>query len=281
MDIYLAKESAFHYIPQVSVEVALDRLERKKVQLVSGTLGKLFSRAKPEDFQVSSVENRLEAYWNIGVHLLTVYERKRTYSIPLCGCEIDHVTVLGHDLPATTDGKGSASFSLDGVEHCVEESEHQFTFDGDGTEVDMSQYTSFPKTEVIDFENFAPEGVLVVPPKALASTVVRSVLSKVIKPVDAQIIHEERVDIEALEINFRPVYAVEYHWTLKDKHVVIEFDALTGEILGQGQKMGDDVKEILTPELLFDVTSVAAGALVPGGGIAVKLIKVAYDHTKK
>ena len=281
MDIYLAEERAFHYIPQVTLEVAQDRMEQKKVQAVSGTLGALFSRAKPEEISLVSVESRLEAYWEINVRLRTVYERNRTYTIPLSGPEIEHVTLLGQDLPVTTDPKGKISVTMDGVEHCVEESEHAFTFDGGGAEVDMSQYSSFLKKEMIDLADFTPEGVLVVPPKALASTVVRSVLSQVIQPVDAEVIHEERVDVEKLALNFRPVYAMEYHWIPKNKTVVLEFDALTGEILGQGEKLGDTVKEVLTSELLFDVTAVTAGALVPGGSLAVKLVKVAYDHTKK
>lgn len=280
MDIYLAKESAYHYIPQVSLEIALDRLEQKKVQLVSGTLGKLISRAKPEDINITSVEKRLEAYWQINVRLFTEYERNRTYHIALSGAEIDQVTILGKELPVITDKKDSASLSLEGVEHCVEESRHEFTFDGEGVEKEMSQYSVYAKTEVLDFENFAPDDMLVVPPKALASTIVRSILSKVIKPVEADVILEERIDINKLEINFRPVYAIEYLWVPKEKQVVIEFDALTGEILGHGKKIGDQVKQILTPDLLFDVSSVAAGALVPGGGLAVKLIKVAYDQKK-
>lgn len=281
MNIYLAEERAFHYFPQVTLEVAIDRLDQKKVQLVSGTIGKLLSRTKPEDIELVSVENRLEAYWEIAVHLRTVYERKRTYTIPLGDCEIDHVTLLGQDLPVMRDQKAGSSLSLEGVEHCVSESRHNFTFDGEGAEKDISQLQSFPKTEIIDLENFAPEGVLVVPPNARASTVVRSVLSKVIKPVDAQIIHEERVDVEALDINFRPIYAMEYYWIPKDKHEVLEFDALTGEILGRGRKMADQIKGVLTPELIFDVTAIAAGALVPGGSTVVKLVQVAYDHTKK
>jgi hypothetical protein len=45
--------------------------------------------------------------------------------------------------------------------------------------------------------------------------------------------------------------------------------------------LGDTVKGVLTTDLLFDVTAVTAGALVPGGSLAVKLVKVAYDHKKK
>lgn len=281
MDIYLAKESAFHYIPQVTLEVAMDRMEQKKVQAVSGTLGALFSRAKPDEIQLVSVENRLEAFWHVSVKVRTVYERNRTYTIHLSGTEIKQVTLLGQDLQVGCDSKGNPSLSLNGVEHCAEEIQRDFTFDGTGAEADMSQYSSFPKTEVVDFENFAPEGVLVIPPTALASSIVRSVLSQVIQPVDAGVIHEERVDVEKLEINFRPVYAMEYHWIPKDKHVVMEFDALTGDYDSHGEKMGGQVKGILTADLIFDLGEEAAGVLVPGGKVAVKLVRAVYDHTKK
>lgn len=281
MDIYLAEEGAFHYIPQITIEVAQDRMEQKKVQAVSGTLGALFSRAKPEEIQLASVENRLEAYWEINVRLRTVYERNRTYTIPLNGPEIEHVTLFGQDLPVEADRKGKVNLTMNGVEHCVEEAEHAFTFDSSGAEVDMSRYSSFIKKEIVDLENFAPEGVLVVPPKALASTIVRSVLAKVIQPVDAEVIHEERVDVEKLALNFKPVYALEYHWIPKDKHVVLEFDALTGDFVSHGEKMGSQVKGIFTPEVIFDLGEEAAGALVPGGKVAVKLVRAVYDHTKK
>ena len=46
MEIYLAEESAYNFTPQVALEVAKDRIEQKKIQLVSGTLGKLFSRCQ-------------------------------------------------------------------------------------------------------------------------------------------------------------------------------------------------------------------------------------------
>ncbi|MCJ7661896.1 MAG: hypothetical protein MUO67_22350 [Anaerolineales bacterium] len=281
MDIFLANERAFHFVPQTTVEVAIDRLEQKKTQLVVGTMGALISRPKPEDIQLVSVENRLEAFWELAVSLRTVYERNRTYTVSLSGAEIKHVTILGQDLPVTIGPKGNTCFNLNGLEHCLEESSHNFTFDGAGAEIDLSKYVAYAKNEIIDLENFSPGGVLVVPPKALASTVVRSVLAKVIKPVQAEIIHEERINVESLDINFRPIYAMEYHWVPKNKRVVLEFDALTGEIHSNGKKMADQVKVMITRDLLFDVSADAVGMLVPGGSIAVKLVKAAMDHKNK
>ncbi|MBE3120345.1 MAG: hypothetical protein IMZ50_16530 [Candidatus Atribacteria bacterium] len=280
MDIYLAAERAFHLVPQISLEVARDRLEQKKTSLVTGTLGALIARPKPEDIQIVSFESRLEAFWLINVFVRTVYERSHTYTISVSGAEVHHVTALGQDLPVTANPKSGASFSLNGVEHCVEERRQSFTFDGTGTKMDLSKYQSFEKSEIADLGQFAPAGVLVVPPQAHATTVVRAVLAEVIKPVQAQVIHEERVNVEALDINFRPVYAFEYEWVTKGKRVILEFDGLTGEVHSGGKKQNDQIKGYVTRDLIFDVTADAVGLIVPGGSIAVKLVKAVVDRRK-
>jgi hypothetical protein len=280
MEIYLAAERAFHLIPQITLEIARDRLEQKKASLVTGTLGALISRPKPEDIQLVSFESRLEAFWLIDVLVRTVYERTQTYTIQVKGVEVHHVRALGQDLPVVTDPKGSASFSLNGVEHCIEECRHSYNFDGAGTMMDLRKYQSFAKSEIVDLGQFAPAGILVVPPQAHATTVVRAVLSEVIKPVQAQVIHEERVNVETLDINFRPVYAMEYEWATKGKRVVLEFDGLTGEVHTGGKKLSDQIKGMVTRDLIFDLTADAAGLIVPGGSIAVKLVKAVVDRGK-
>jgi hypothetical protein len=87
--------------------------------------------------------------------------------------------------------------------------------------------------------------------------------------------------VEAIDLNFRPVYALEYEWAAKSKRVVIEFDALTSEFRAGGKKLHDQIKGIVTRDLLFDVTADAVGLIVPGGGIAVKLVKAVVDRSKK
>lgn len=281
MEIFLANERAFHLIPHISLEVARDRVEQKKINLVSGTLGSLLSRPKPEDIQLVSVESRLEAFWQISVFVHSSYERNRTYTIPLSGAEIKHVTALGQDLPVSLNPKGGASFNLEGVEHCLEDNRHEFTFDGAGVKLDLGRYLSFTKTEISELEQFAPEGVIVVPPTSKATTVVRTAMSEVIKPLKAEVIHEEHLNVEALDINFRPVYAFEYNWAAKNKQSVIEFDALTGDVQGGGKKVGSQVRGMLSRDLVFDLTADAVGMVVPGGSIAVKLVKAAIDRPKK
>jgi len=281
MEISLAEERAYYFVPQISLEIARDRIEKKKTSLVAGMFGTLISRPDPNEIQVVSVENRLEPYWAVTAASRTAYDRQQVYTIPIKGEKVREVTVLGQNL--TVNSKGNPSVTLNGIEHCVEEHRATRFFDGlSGQKSDLSRYQSFTKTQITDLEHFAPEGMLVVPPQMRATVIVRQVLGEVIQPVSkAQIIHEERVDVESIELNFRPVYAFEYEWASKGKRVVVEFDALLGDMHSGGKKWSDQIKGILTRDLFFDVTADAIGMLVPGGSIAVKLVKAVVDRGKK
>lgn len=282
MDIYLATEHAYHYIPQFTVDVARDRVEQKKVSLIAGTLGSLFSRAKPEDLQLATVENRVEPFWLVEASSRTVYDRARTYTIPAGGAEVRSVTVMGTDFPVVPQPKGDHAFTLTGVEHCVQELNSRQTFDGiTGAKADLLKYAGAAKTEIADITTFSPEGVLVIPPQVKANAVVRQVTADVVQPVqNVQTIHEERVDVETIDLNFRPIYAFEYEWAAKNKRVVIEFDPLTGEMHSGGKRWSDQIKSMVTRDLIFDITADAFGTLVPGGSIAVKLVKAVVDRKK-
>jgi hypothetical protein len=286
MDIYLASEHAYHLIPQYTLEVARDRVEQKKANLVAGTVGALLSRPKPEEIQIVGAENRLEPFWHIAIFARTVFDRNRTLTIGVTGPEVQRVTVLGQDVVVDPKAKGGPAIALAAVEHCLDEQRASRTFDAvTGEKADFSKYLSVSKTEIADLAAFAPEGALVVPPQIRATAVVRQVMTEVVKPVQqAQIIHEERVNVEAVDLNFRPVYAFEYDWAAKGKRTVVEFDALTGETRTGGKTLGDQIKNVknaLTRDFLFDVTADAVGMIVPGGGIAVKLVRAVVDRGKQ
>jgi len=280
MEISLAEEHAYYFVPQISLEVARDRIEKKKTTLVAGMFGNLISRPNPNEIQVVSVENRLEPYWMVTAASRTAYDRQQVYTVPIKGEEVREVTLLGQKL--TVGSKGNPSLTLNGIEHCVDERRVTRFFDGlTGQKEDLSRFQSFTKSAITDIGAFAPDGMLVVPPQMRATAIIRQVLGEVIQPVTkAQIIHEERVDIETIELNFRPVYALEYEWTSKGKRVIVEFDALLGDMRSGGKKWSDQIKGIITRDLFFDVTADAVGMLVPGGSIAVKLVKAVVDRKK-
>ncbi len=68
---------------------------------------------------------------------------------------------------------------------------------------------------------------------------------------------------------------------VKGSELIVEFDALLGDIRSGGKKWSDQIKGIFTCDLFFDVTADAVGMLVPGGSIAVKLVKAVVDRGKR
>ena len=283
MEIYLATEHVYHLIPQVTPEIARDRVEQKKVNLVAGTMGALFSQPKAEDIRLIAVENRLESFWLVSASSRTTFDRNRTFTFSASGPEVQGITLLGQEISTTPQAKGAPAITLTMVEHCHQELKARQTFDGiSGAKVDFLKYVNAAKTEISDLNTFAPADVLVIPPQARATAVVRQVTAEVVQPVqNVQSIHEERVDIDAIDLHFRPVYAFEYEWVSKNKRSVIEFDAVTSEIHGNGRRLQDQIKGIITRDLLFDISADAAGMLLPGGSIAVKLVKAMVDRTAK
>lgn len=279
MDISLAEERAFQISPQVTLEVARVRVDDKRTSLVAGTVGALLSRPKPDEIHMLGVENRLEPFWVVSIGTHTVFDRNRTFTLTVAGLEVKSVTVLEHELPTQPQPKGAPTVTLPGVEHCLEDTQVTRHFEGtSGAKADFSRYLTAPCLEILNLETFAPENVLVVPPQARATAVVRQVMGEVVQPVQAQMILEERVDVKAIDLYFRPVYAFEYEWTAKNKKVIVEYDAVTGDVRAGGRWIGDQIRGMLTRDLLFDVTADAVGLIVPGGSIAVKLVKAMTDR---
>jgi hypothetical protein len=75
--------------------------------------------------------------------------------------------------------------------------------------------------------------------------------------------------------------AFEYLWQPKDKRVVVEFDGVTGEIRTGGKAIRQQVGKMLTKELLFDIGVDTVDLFVPGGGMAIKLVRALAEKRKK
>ncbi|WP_338770431.1 hypothetical protein [Massilia sp. METH4] len=91
--------------------------------------------------------------------------------------------------------------------------------------------------------------------------------------INAHEFQDDVLTLDKLHLYYRPVFAFEFTWTTEDKAGVIEVDGLTGDVIENGQWFKDTLQSITTREMLFEMDSELAGALVPGGGTAVKVIE--------
>ena len=167
------------------------------------------------------------------------------------------------------------------LEHCVDDVSEELYVDGvSGNPVANGlAVVTGARTEVADPSALAVDDTLVIAPEQRASAIVRQLLAKLLKPLQADTVFEESLAVEALELYYRPVWAFEFHLPAKDKRGVVEVDALSGETRTAGALQVRQLTRLVTREALFDIGADTVGLIVPGGSIAVKLARVAIDKS--
>ncbi len=281
MDIALADQHIFILDDRIAADDIQQRAMDRRTGAFGGGLGSLLQRPKADDIEFVNSQRRLEPFWHVGGRALYVYDRAREYTVPASGPEVREVTLHGEVFPVTATA-GRAAFVLPTIEHCRDEFREEIYVDGvSGAPVtDATTILSGPRQEVTDLGNAAENNTIVVPPTQHASSLVRQLLASMLKPVQADTITEESMTLEHIDLYYRPWWAFEFHWRPKDKRGVVEIDAVTGQIR-QGQALMAKVQRMVSRDTLFDIGADTVSLLVPGGGIAVKVAKLAIDKSRK
>lgn len=275
MDITFGKEQIFRLLPKLNMDQAREKAWDKKPSVFSSGLTGFFNRPKSEEVQITYSEYRYEPFWHVACNVHYEYDRKRGYNVPIPDPEVQRVTIDGKDYAVTTTPR---QFIIEGIEHCIEEASTKVIIDAvRGQEQDWKKYLNLDRESVSDLSKLSIDGSIVVTPEMRASAVVRRVLVSLLRPIKADVIHEVKVDVNIVDLYFRPVYAFEYKWETKGKTAVAEFDGLTGEMNFGGITLRQKVDNLMTRDLLFDVSEEAANLLIPGGGIAVRVTKYMVD----
>ncbi len=275
MNVELAEERVLFHPDRFNMDHAEGRAWSQRMEAF-GTLAKLsgfLNKPRDEDFELVYRERRYQPYVRIVASALYVYDRDRTYAVPVAP-EVQSVKLCGQDFAAAT-----SRIQVTGLENCREEVKSEALFDGVTKERDSSlvEYLKFDAQVVAQDEvgTFAPEGVILVPPQAKSSVLLRDVLTGVIKQIEADTVHEEKVRVETIDLYYRPVYAFRYRW--QGKEAVIEFDALTGEARPGGATFEQYLGKVLEPKFLLDVGVETANIFFPGAKLAQIVVEKGVD----
>jgi hypothetical protein len=274
MDIQLAEQKIFALSEKITVEQARLRAMDKRTSLFTSGVNVLLQRVKPEEVELLAMQKRWEPFWHVICATRQVYDRTRKFSVPVSGPEVQSLTLQETDYPAV-----NRSIAFTAVEHCREENRQQMFFEGvTGEAQELANLIGNARSEVSDLADLtARDGAIVVPPEIRASFVMRQALQTMLKPVQADVIFEEVVTIEAIDLYYRPILAFEFRWKTKDKTAVAEFDGVTGE-MRNAKSLRQQMNLPISRDALFDIGADTFGMIVPGGNIAVKLVKVAIDY---
>lgn len=270
MKIEVAEQRILILEDQLSFEDA-KRVAWDKKTSAFDTLSKVagfFSRPKDEEFELIYSEHRYQPFWHVVAKAKYVYDRTSTYQVGVGGAEVRVVTLHETDYEVT-----NGHIHVPVMEHCTQEEENEVFVDGvSGKDTpNLAEYLKKPFTPVNGvIEKMIPEGSIVVPPQARVSAIMRDSLSKMIKGIQADKILEEQVEVSAIELYYRPVYAFQYAWKAKGKEGIIEIDGVSGAISSGNRIFREYLGKVLDQDFLFDIGADAAGMFIPGGSIAVK-----------
>jgi hypothetical protein len=297
MDLRLPVPHAYILNPMLSRDNAQQQAVDKRLTIVAGGLTGLFSRPKPEEVDLAYSEFRYEAFWHVIATVRYVFERNKTFTVPVTGAEVRKVTVLGQEFEIATPqpqqpqqsspagflqqigqqigiaGNVTRTFGVPGVEYCVDENRQERFLDmAAGQAVQTgADYVRKDKTELLDLAALPAEGALVATPQMTASKVLRTLLATMAKQIQADKMLEEATTIETCDLYFRPVYAFELAWRAKNKTAVAEFDGVTGAMIN-GKVVRTGGTAPLTPEVLFDINADSVASLFPSTVSIVQLV---------
>lgn len=279
MDIELAPQRIFALKDQLSAEeVRVKAMDRRATAISSG-IGGLLQRPKADDIALLASQRRVEPFWHVAGRARYVYERTREYTVPPSSPEVRAVEFGGtrYDI---VDRKGSRGFKLEVREHCREDIQDELFVDAltGQTFAEGASIRGGPSDEVDGPAALATDGTIVLAPEHRASFVVRQLLGRMLKPVQADLVLEEVLTLEASDLYYRPIWAFEFHWAPKDKSGVLEIDGLTGQVR-QAASLTSHMTKLISRDALFDIGADTIGLLVPGGGLAVKVARAAIDRS--
>ena len=255
------------------MSAAAEQARQKKLGAF-GLMAKINPFKRPRDETVLQTKEvlRYEPFWHIVSTREVDYSREIVYPVEIGNAYANKVVIDGKEYSIAEQG-GKRTISLPSVEYSHRKIDYAEHLDGLSRVLKkgaLANYISKYKVQEQDVLEL-PEAI--VPQLRLPMLLQRMRQALSAEVINAHEFQEDLTTVEKVHLYYRPVFAFEFIWTTEDKLGVIEVDGLTGEVIENGEWFKEKLAAVTTREMLFEMGSELAGALIPGGGTAVKVIE--------
>lgn len=254
------------------LSAAREQAERRKLSAF-GVLARLnpLKRPSQETVQLERHELRLEPFWHIVARRHVDFIRSTPYHLSVGNEFATQLEISGHSYEVTRKGH-KAHIEMEVAEHCHRKLKYNQFFDALDRDLRprlLESYCDRYKYRVLE----ASERAEIVTPRIAEEAALQRAGSYLLgEPIDASTICRDDLVFEQVHLFLRPVFAFEYAWSGAEHPGVIEVNGLTGEVNENGDWFKDRVQSVLTRDMLIEAGSEMAGSLLPGAGVAVKVI---------
>lgn len=251
---------------------AQEQAEKKKLNAF-GMLAKWnpLNRPREDGVTLSRQELRLEPFWHVVAQRRVDYTCQLNYPVSVNNPFAQAVAIQGHRFEVARQGdRGRIDIAV--VEQCHRKIGFAAFIDGMRRDLKPSLFENYlAKYKLHEVEQVdRPEAVDPTLPLAAAMQTALARMNG--EAINAYDIQADDIVFERTHLYLRPVYAFEFIWTGAGKSGVIEVDGLTGEIVENGRWFKDKMSQLLSRDMMFELGAEVAGSLVPGGGVAVKVL---------
>jgi len=266
-------EKIFVFDQVYPLSAATEQANQKKLNAF-GLLAKLnpFKRPKEDTVLLSKHVLRYEPFWHVVTTRVVDYTRELTYPVEIGNAYANKVLINGKEYSIAEQG-GKRTISLQGLEYSHRKINYEDYVDGLSRELKKGVLLNYINKYKVQEHKVLELSEAIVPQLRLPMLLQKIHQTLTAEVINAHEFQDDLVTIEKVHLYYRPVFAFEFVWTTEDKVGVIEVDGLTGEVIENGQWFKEKLQAITTREMLFEIGSELAGALVPGGGTAVKAIE--------
>jgi hypothetical protein len=280
MEVIISDQRIFLFANQLTPQAAEFKAWEKKIIAFDAIskFGSFLTHPKDDDFELTYREHRYQPFWHIVAQAQYIYDRNTEYKVKTGGPEVKSVSYMTKKYEAAT-----GYINIPVIEHCLQQEEAEVYIDAvtGKNQPELASYLPFNPEQVTEkLEKKVPKDSILVPPQMRASGVIRDILSRMIKGIQADKIHEETIKVSTVDLYYHPIYAFQYRWKSKGKEGIVEIDALTSVVKGGNRVFREYLGKVLDMDFLFDLGADAAGLLLPGGSIAVKAAKKYIDIRK-
>jgi hypothetical protein len=271
-----------------TIQVIQDVFDRSQAQEIAekhkssafGTLTnimKAFNKSRG-NLVLTGYRKRYQPFWHIVGESFYEYHRKSAYHISVRP-EVQSVNISGKDF-AVEQGEPVCAF--EGVDHCFEHFKKDVVQDAIKEKgKDYHKYLDAKTKLIKGVDDLQRQDADVIPVQIRASFIMTNLTKDILKPVQADEILEERVVITKLALLFTPIHIFEFKEEHRDSRGTIEVDGVTGEWVKGTKLIAELTKKYWNADTMFDITTEAAGNILPGTGVAMIIAKKIYEKRKE
>jgi len=258
---------------------AIAEQNRAKAFGVLSGIMKVFEKKKKE-IVLAGYQKRYEPFWHIIGESVQEYKRRSHYGFTV---KPEVISVTFNDKTIPVD-ENEPLIHFEAEDHCFEQYSktmlHSAVHEKEKT---LERYLDSKKRAIRSLTQLQSQTTVIEPINIRASFLVNQLIKDLVKPIQADKIIKEVVEIKRLALMLRPIHVFEFREEGAAEGKTIEVDAVTGEWKrGEPMISATRGKQLLT-EGAFEVGAELAATVIPGAAAAAALgkhLKRYQEHRK-